>query len=57
MIMGKVSKKRTVARKVVRKTVPERPKRQFPDVRKFAGTIPGMASWALDEVRQMRDEW
>jgi hypothetical protein len=55
--MGKVSKKKTVARKAVKKTVPKRPKRQLPDVRKFAGTIPGMASWALDEVRQMRDEW
>ncbi len=55
--MGKADKKRSATRKVVRKTIPKRPKRQLPDVRKFAGAIPGMAAWAIDEVRQMRDEW
>ncbi len=49
--------KRTSRTKTVRKTRPKQPKRQLPDVKKFAGTVPGMASWALDEVRQMRDEW
>ena len=56
--MGKVTKKKRASERTpVRKTVPKRPKRKLPDVRKFAGTIPGMASWALDEVREMRDEW
>ncbi|MCB0772669.1 MAG: hypothetical protein KJZ58_03455 [Flavobacteriales bacterium] len=43
--------------RVGRKSVPTKPKRQLPDVRKFAGTIPGMDQWALEEVRRMRDEW
>jgi len=41
----------------VRKTTPKQPKRELPDVRKFAGAVPGMSDWALDEVRRMRDEW
>jgi len=55
--MGKLASKRTTKRATVRKTTPKRPKRALPDVRKYAGTVPGMADWALDEVRRMRDEW
>ena len=52
--MGKLTSKRTTKRTTVRRTTPKRP---LPDVRKYAGTVPGMADWALDEVRHMRDEW
>ncbi len=55
--MGKADKKKPATRNVVRKTVPKRPTRQLPEVRKFAGAIPGMAAWAIDEVRRMRDKW
>ncbi len=55
--MAKLADKPTTRRKAVRKTKPRSPKRRLPDVRKFAGAVPGMADWALDEVRRMRDEW
>ncbi len=55
--MGKLANKRSSRRTIVKKTVPKHPKRKMPDVRKFAGTIPGMDKWALEEVRHMRDEW
>jgi len=55
--MGKLADKRPRRRTTVRKSTPKRPKRALPDVRKFAGAVPGMADWALDEVRRMRDEW
>jgi hypothetical protein len=55
--MGKLSNKRPARKKAVRKSRPKHPKRGLPDVRKFAGTVPGMASWALEEVSRMRDEW
>jgi len=55
--MGKLANKRTARKATVRKSAPKRPKRKLPEVRKFAGAVPGMADWALDEVRRMRDEW
>ena len=55
--MGKLAKKQTTRKANVRRSTPKRPKRALPDVRKFAGAVPGMADWALDEVRRMRDEW
>lgn len=55
--MAKLAHKRPVRKNAVRKSTPKRPKRKMPDVRRFAGAVPGMASWALDEVRRMRDEW
>ena len=55
--MGELANKRSSRKKVVKKTAPKRPKRQLPDVHKFAGTIPGMDKWALEEERRMRDEW
>lgn len=55
--MGKLSKKRTGRAKAVRKTRPKQPKRQLPDVKRFAGSVPGMSDWALEEVKRMRDEW
>lgn len=55
--MGKLVNKRTTRRTAVRRSTPKRPKRKLPDVRKYAGVVPGMADWALDEVRRMRDEW
>lgn len=55
--MGKLVKKRAANKAVVRRSTPKHPKRALPDVRKIAGTIPGMADWAIDEVRRMRDEW
>ena len=55
--MAKLAKNRPARKATVRKSTPKRPKRALPDVRKFAGAVPGMADWALDEVRRMRDEW
>lgn len=55
--MDKLEKKNSRRKVVVKKSVPRTPKRKLPDVRKFAGSIPGMDKWALEEVRQMRDEW
>lgn len=55
--MSKLANKRTGRKVVVRPSVPKRPKRKLPEVRKFAGAVPGMADWALEEVRRMRDEW
>ncbi|MFZ1664879.1 MAG: hypothetical protein WBO28_09830 [Flavobacteriales bacterium] len=55
--MGKLLDKRAKRHKTVRKTTPKHPKRPLPDVRKFAGSVPGMADWALEEVKRMRDEW
>lgn len=55
--MGKLNEKRPARAKAVRRSKPKRPKRQLPDVKRVAGSIPGMADWALDEVRRMRDEW
>lgn len=57
MATDKLSKKPTRRKSTIRKSVPKVPKRKLPDVRKFAGTIPGMDQWALEEVRRMRDEW
>lgn len=57
LTMGKLANKRPARKATVRKSAPKRPKRQLPDVRKFAGAVPGMADWAMDEVRRMRDEW
>lgn len=55
--MGKLNEKRPARTNAVRRSKPKRPKRQLPDVKRVAGSIPGMAAWALDEVRRMRDEW
>ncbi|MBK9763165.1 MAG: hypothetical protein IPO87_07325 [Flavobacteriales bacterium] len=55
--MGKLVEKQTKKRVTVRKSTPKHPKRPLPDVRKFAGTVPGMDKWALEEVKRMRDEW
>ena len=55
--MGKLANKRSTRRTILRKSTPKRPKRALPDVRKFAGAVPGMSDWALDEVSRMRDEW
>ncbi len=55
--MDKLAPKTTPRKKAVRKTMPKRPKRSLPDVRKFAGSVPGMDEWALEEVRKMRNEW
>jgi hypothetical protein len=55
--MGKLQNKRTTRKQVVRKTTPKKPKRALPNVRKFAGAVPDMADWALEEDRRMRDEW
>ena len=55
--MSKLTNKRSGRKAVVRTSVPKRPKRKLPEVRKFAGAVPGMADWALEEVRRMRDEW
>lgn len=57
MATDKLSKKPARRKSTIRKSVPKVPKRKLPDVRKFAGTIPGMDRWALEEVRHMRDEW
>ena len=55
--MGKLANKKTTTTKRVRKTAPAKPPRKLLNARKHAGAIPGMADWALDEVRRMRDEW
>lgn len=55
--MDDLKKKHDPRRTRVRKSSPKQPKRPLPDVRKYAGAVPGMADWALDEVRRMRDEW
>jgi hypothetical protein len=55
--MGKLANKRTNRRATVRRSTPKRPKRKLPEVRKFAGAVPGIADWALEEVKRMRDEW
>lgn len=39
------------------KSLPTRKPRKILDVSKYSGTVPGIAEWALDEVREMRDEW
>ena len=55
--MSKLANKQKGRKTPVRPSVPKRPKRRLPEVRKFAGAVPGMADWALEEVRRMRDEW
>ncbi len=55
--MDKLANKKSRRKAVIKKSVPKTPKRKLPDVRKFAGTVPGMDKWALEEVRRMRDEW
>ena len=55
--MDKLAKKSTRRKAVIKESVPKTPKRKLPDVQKFAGTVPDMDKWALDEVRRMRDEW
>ena len=55
--MAKLAKKRPARTAAVRKSTPKRPNRVLPDVRKFAGAVPGMADWAIEEVKRMRDEW
>jgi hypothetical protein len=56
-IMGKLANKRTAATKRVRRSTAATRPRKLLDAKKHAGAIPGMADWALDEVRKMRDEW
>ena len=55
--MGKVKAKRPGVRTKVKRSVPKVRKRKLPEVRKYAGLVPGMADWAIEEVRRMRDEW
>lgn len=55
--MGKLAKKRPSTAKRIRKTEPAKRPRKLLDAKKHAGTIPGIAKWALDDVRTMRDEW
>jgi hypothetical protein len=55
--MSKLVNKRTARKSKLRPSLPKRPKRKLPEVRKFAGAVPGMADWALEEVRRMRNEW
>jgi hypothetical protein len=55
--MDDLKKKPSPRKTRVRKSSPKQPKRPLPDVRKYAGAVPGMSDWALDEVRRMRDEW
>ena len=55
--MGKLLNKRSNTRAKVKRSVPKGRKRKLPEVRKFAGLVPGMADWAIQEVREMRDEW
>lgn len=55
--MSKLANKRIGRKATVRPSVPKRPKRKLPEVRKFAGAVPGMADWAVEEVRRMRDDW
>ena len=43
--------------RVLRKSLPTKKPRKVLDATKYAGTEPGIAEWALDEVREMRDEW
>ncbi len=38
-------------------SLPTRKPRKILDASKYSGTVPGIAEWALDEVREMRDEW
>jgi hypothetical protein len=54
--MGKLKTTRSVTRSKVKRSVPKVRKRKLPDVRKYAGLVPGMADWAIAEVRRMRDE-
>ncbi|MCL4283319.1 MAG: hypothetical protein KJZ58_13790 [Flavobacteriales bacterium] len=39
------------------KSLPKSKPRKILDASKYAGTVPGIAGWALDEVREMRDDW
>ena len=55
--MGKLANKRKTRPSRIKKSVPTKTPRKLLDAKKFAGTVPGMASWALEEVRKMRDEW
>ena len=55
--MGKVRNTRPAARSRVKRSVPKVRKRKLPEVRKYAGLVPGMSDWAIEEVRRMRDEW
>ena len=55
--MGKLADKRTTKAKPVRKSSPAKRPRKLMNARKHAGTVPGLAARALDEVRKMRDEW
>ncbi|MDX9749545.1 MAG: hypothetical protein RBT71_00490 [Flavobacteriales bacterium] len=55
--MAKTTNKRRPRPAVVKKTRPTKRPRKLLDAKKYAGAIPGMSEWALDEVRRMRDEW
>ena len=52
--MAKVTKPK---QRQVKRSTPKRKPRKILDAKKHAGSIPGMSEWALEEVRQMRDEW
>lgn len=60
--MGKLANKRPARKSTVRKTAPKRPKRALPDVRKFAGAVPGMRilidrrSELLERIEAVNDE-
>lgn len=43
--------------RVPHKSLPTKKPRKTLDASKYAGTEPGIAEWALDELREMRDEW
>jgi hypothetical protein len=43
--------------RVVHKSLPTKKPRKLLDASKYSGTAPGIADRALDEVREMRDEW
>jgi len=44
-------------RRVPHTSLPTRKPRKVFDASKYSGTVPGIAAWALEEVREMRDEW
>ena len=50
--MGKVSDQRRVTRTKVKRSVPKVRKRKLPEVRKYAGLVPGMSDWAIEEIRR-----
>jgi hypothetical protein len=55
--MGKTAKKPNKRPVKVKQTSPTKRPRKLLDAKKYAGAIPGMSEWALDEVRRMRDAW